>query len=208
MRPLKNYIPSPTPLHNQQLDSDYAQLLTNMAAEAYERRNLERYREGWQYGDTYDEEQKKSPDMLPFHHLPQQQRNLLTSQMRENLQYLQYQGYRLTTDEQIIAKAENEVKAMKPRSLYAHISKSFWLILGVETLVSVALFWHINGTYFFSPTSCLTLLCFIFFSCFIGYFIISLMKNAISKYNSEYELYLRYKQAWLDKKAGFLPQKN
>lgn len=208
METAKTYTPAPVWIKDCKLNSEYTGMLPSLVKEAHERRNLKRCHDGWKYGEKFDETQKLTPEMVPFEELPQQLRDQLTGEMQENLQYLQHRGYRLATESEIITSAENEVKAMKPRSLYAHISKAFWLMLAAEIIISIAIFWYINDTYLFSPKSCLALLCFILFSCFAGYFTVMLMRNAVNEYNSEYELYLRYKQAWLDKKAGFLPQKS
>lgn len=108
-------------------------------------------------------------------------------------------------EELMIKETDDKVMAMRPKSIRHFIPSLCWILMVLEIASGVLVFQFIQTESLF--TTCYTLLFYLIFSTVLVYLIIILLKNAVKEYNTEYELFIRFKQAWLDRKAGFLPKK-
>lgn len=108
-------------------------------------------------------------------------------------------------EELMIKETDDKVMAMKPKSIQYFIPSLCWILMVMEIASGVLVFRFIQNES--SIMKCYTLLFYLIFNAVLIYLIIILLKNALKEYNTEYELFIRFKQAWLDRKAGFLPKK-
>ena len=107
---MKTYTPKPIDLSDVELTEDLNELREAIAENAHEIWAENRQAEGWTYGPQRDDQLKQTPDMVPYSHLPEGEKEYDREMAMKTIKLLKKLGYDL------IKREETELyKVLKQR---------------------------------------------------------------------------------------------
>lgn len=90
---MKNYTPKPIELDNIIIDADLTDLQEAIAENAHEIWARNRQAEGWTYGPERNDQLKQTPDMVPYHDLPDSEKQYDRDMAMETIKLIYKLGY-------------------------------------------------------------------------------------------------------------------
>ena len=89
------YTPHPIDTSDVQLSEDILELTEKLAKNTHEVWAAERMAQGWQYGETRDDAQKKHPCLVPYEQLSEDEKTFDRSTAMETLKCIIRLGYKI-----------------------------------------------------------------------------------------------------------------
>ena len=90
------YTPHPIPTEGVELSDELLQLTEQLAANVHEVWATERIAEGWQYGETLDDNRKHHPCLVPYDKLPESEKEYDRKTAMETLKLIRILGFKVT----------------------------------------------------------------------------------------------------------------
>lgn len=95
---MNTYKPNPIDTRNVQLPDDLLEIAELLAKNTHDVWAEERISQGWTYGPMRNDETKENPCLVPYHDLPDSEKNYDRSVSQQVLKVLYAMGYRLVKD--------------------------------------------------------------------------------------------------------------
>lgn len=95
---MKNYNPSPVDTSNVNLPSELNSLVEKMAENVHDEWAKTRVEQGWSYGDTRDDKNKKHPCLVPYDELPEEEKVYDRNSAISTLKFIISMGFSITKD--------------------------------------------------------------------------------------------------------------
>ncbi len=95
-----NYRPKPLDLEDVGLPEGLVSLQEAIAKNVHETWAYKRMQEGWRYGETYDGENKRHPDLIPYEELSEGEKDYDRATAMNTLKLIQKLGYKIIKDEE------------------------------------------------------------------------------------------------------------
>jgi hypothetical protein len=90
---MKTYIPETIDTSHIDLRRDLEELVERLAQNNHDHWAKKRIEEGWQYGAKRDDRKKEHPDLLPYHRLPESEKDYDRKTVVEALKAIIALGY-------------------------------------------------------------------------------------------------------------------
>lgn len=89
------YIPDPVDTSGIVLDEELIMLTEKIAENVHEVWARRRIADGWTYGDVRDDKARKTPCLVPYSELSEEEKNFDRSTAIETLKFITAMGYRI-----------------------------------------------------------------------------------------------------------------
>ena len=93
---MNKYIPQPTDTSDITLTDDMLQLQELLAEEIHEAWAAKRHADGWKYGKQRNDALKTHPCMVPYQHLPEEEKDYDRLTVAQTLKLILKKGYKIT----------------------------------------------------------------------------------------------------------------
>ncbi len=90
---MATYKPEPIDTSHVELRADLGELVESLARNNHDNWALQRIGEGWRYGTARNDERKEHPDLVPYHELPDSEREYDRRTVIDVLRALMALGY-------------------------------------------------------------------------------------------------------------------
>ena len=87
------YTPKPVDTSNIELPNGLLELTEKIAENVHEVWSQNRINEGWKYGETRNDERKETPCLIPYHELPESEKEYDRKTALETLKLIIKLGY-------------------------------------------------------------------------------------------------------------------
>ena len=91
----KEYVPSPIDISNEILDSSIEEIIEVLSKNVHEVWAKSRMQEGWRYGHTRNDEDKRHPCIIPYERLSEGERDYDRNTVKNTLKLIQKLGYKI-----------------------------------------------------------------------------------------------------------------
>lgn len=92
----KKYIPNPVDTQSVALPDELVPLIEKMAKNVHEVWSKNRMEEGWTYGPTRDDMNKKHPCLVPYEELPENEKEYDRATSQETLKLILKLGFKIS----------------------------------------------------------------------------------------------------------------
>jgi ryanodine receptor 2 len=92
----KKYIPNPVDTQSVALPEELVPLIEKMAKNVHEVWSKNRMEEGWTYGPTRDDMNKKHPCLVPYEELPENEKEYDRATSQETLKLILKLGFKIS----------------------------------------------------------------------------------------------------------------
>lgn len=93
------YVPKPIDLSDVQVPQELMALSEQLALNTHEVWSAQRMSEGWQWGETMDQDAKTHPDLVPYDELPEGEKVYDRNTSMNAIRFILRMGYRIVKDE-------------------------------------------------------------------------------------------------------------
>ncbi|MDE7381834.1 MAG: Ryanodine receptor Ryr [Muribaculaceae bacterium] len=93
---LDNYNPLPINVEDIELDEDLEELTEAIAENAHDTWARARMDEGWRFGPVRDDKKKEHPDLVPYSHLPESEKEYDRIMAMNTLRLVRRLGFNIT----------------------------------------------------------------------------------------------------------------
>lgn len=103
------YIPRPRDTQEIELPESLKGLSETMASNMHELWAYQQYLEGWRYAPDYDNQKKKTPNMVPYGKLSSSEKDGSLTAATETLKFIYLNGYEIYKKESVASTKKSEI---------------------------------------------------------------------------------------------------
>ena len=92
---MKNYVPKPLDTDGVEMNAELSALAESLAKNVHEVWAAGKLAEGWSYGETLDEVQKKHPSLVPYEELSESQKDYDRRTSQQTLKFVLASGFEI-----------------------------------------------------------------------------------------------------------------
>lgn len=209
---MKTKYPLPINSTYTELSPKLKKFIHQLCESEYEKQLNIKSKEGWIFGDKYDETKQTSPYLRPYSELDFEVKEQMVDEVKKTLYIILSQSVKKHLTDEDVQKTDEEIEKLKPQRMNYLRSFSFWIVFIVELLLAIlpfvlshlcdnAGFWGrciFDSSYFY-------IFCFFIFNLMflVAWMAYKQFKCQIKQNKKENDLYWEFKRSWLEKKSSF-----